>query len=606
MKKKYWWIGGWVLVTLVAVGGFLSWGKEKAPEAEAEKIPFIIQTATIEDLSSVSKVEKFGTLMGAQAISVSSQVFGRVKSLPVRAGEEVDANDLIVELQDTSSSATFQAQRAEVQLDISRNSYSLTLTQLEQWVVDAKNALEQAKAQYESTRQNGGSTATIQSQQADQQIAKADLDYQNLLASNDQTIKNFLSSAQNIAREVELLYQDITVDADKILWVSDLYKQTNNYFEQSLGAQNSATRRDAQTKLRELMIKEDQFTNMSAEYTETNIVSKLQELQQRLRDFTPVLDSIETMFQFTTASSNLSQAQIDLYKSQFDAYQAQVQAKLSAVTEQINSMQSFLSTYKELEQAALKQKQVIEQWARLTESSLGDSEELARLSVERAQAAYDSAVKNRQQNVAWLQNSIDQAQISLSEAYDTLDKFEVLTPIEGTVGEVLVDVWQEVSAGTPLVTINSANAQQVEISLTQEELGFVTMWQEVTVISDDQEIPGIVISIANTADQNFTYITIIELTETVELFGDIVTVEIDVRTKHPLVPLNVVTILNNNEWLINTRNGELIKPLRVQLGKVWDDLIEIRTGLDEDLKVIVSDVKNYNSTRHTLQEQDME
>ncbi|MBP7847675.1 hypothetical protein KA013_00425 [Patescibacteria group bacterium] len=59
----------------------------------------------------------------------------------------------MVGLQDTSSSATFQAQRAQVQLNTTRSAYDLTVTQLDQAVVDARNSWEQAKAQYEAVRQ---------------------------------------------------------------------------------------------------------------------------------------------------------------------------------------------------------------------------------------------------------------------------------------------------------------------------------------------------------------------------------------------------------------------------------------------------------------------
>jgi len=68
-------------------------GPKKAPvEVIEEKIPFFIQTATIEDLSSISKITKHGTLMGSQEISISSQVFGRVASIMVRAGEDIKKN----------------------------------------------------------------------------------------------------------------------------------------------------------------------------------------------------------------------------------------------------------------------------------------------------------------------------------------------------------------------------------------------------------------------------------------------------------------------------------------------------------------------------------
>ncbi len=384
--------------------------------------------------------------MGSQEISISSQVFGRVASIPVRAGEEIQKNNLVVGLQDTSSSATFQAQRAQVQLNTTRSSYDLTVTQLDQAVVDARNSLEQAKAQYEAIRQKGGSTASLQTDQLDEQIAKAELDYQSLISSNQQTIQNYISTSKNIARDVELLYQDISTSSDQLLGASDLNEQANDYFENSLGAQNSSTRREAQNELRILLTKKSMFTNMSSTYTESNLISSLQDLKQRLQQLTPTLDKIEIMLQYTTATSNLPQTQIDGYKATVDAYQLQVQTKSSAITEQINLMQSFFSSYKDNQESALKQKELIEQQARVTESTLGDSEEIARLQVERAEATYNQSVTSKQKNIPSLKNTIDQAQIALSEAYDQLNKFEVLTPIDGTVGQVLVDVGQEVSA----------------------------------------------------------------------------------------------------------------------------------------------------------------
>lgn len=606
MKKKY--LRRGVALVVLAGGIFLyaqNNQQEQAPSEEVvvEKIPFFVQTASIDDLSSVSKITKNGTVMGAQEISISSQVFGRVSSLPVRAGEEVKKGEMVVRLEDTSANASFQALRSQVQLNTTRSSYDLSVTQLEQAIVDAKNALEQAKAQYASIRQQWSTTATLQTQQLQAQIAKAQLDYQSLVTSNQQTIQNYINTTKNIARDVELLYRDISTSTDELLGVSPLHQGTNDYFEQSLGAQNTSTKFEAQHELRVLLGKQSMFTNTTSNITESNLLSHLQDLKQNIQHLIPVLDKTEVMLQYTTETSTLPQAQINGYKSAIDAYQLQVQSKSSALTEQINSMQSFLSTYHTSQSSALKQKELVEQQAKVTTSTLQDNEELARLQVERAQASYDQAIKSKQKNISSLQNSIAQAQIAVDEASDQLDKFMITAPIDGTIGSVLVDVWEEISAGSQLVTIKSTNSQQVEISLTQEELSFVEVWQEVKVYNRDQEVSGIVTSISKSANQNFSYAAVVELMKTVDLFWELVRVEIDVRTDYPLIPLNVVTILNNNEWLINRRDGTKIGPLRVRLGKVWGDLIEIRTHLDKDMVIIISDVKNYNSQRHTLEQQ---
>lgn len=233
---------------------------EPLEEVAPAKIPFVIQTAAVDQLGSVSKITKYGKLVGAQAITITSKVSGRVDSIEARPGEHIEKGETLVVLEDSNSTATFQQQRAKLQLATARNSYSLTLNQVNQAITDAQNALSQAESQYNAIRQQGGSTAALQIDQIEAQTNKAQLDYQTLVTSNQQTIQNFISTAKNIAKEIELLYFDITINADQLLGVSDLYEQSNDYFENSLGAQNTSTRREAQSELRLLLTQQDLFT----------------------------------------------------------------------------------------------------------------------------------------------------------------------------------------------------------------------------------------------------------------------------------------------------------------------------------------------------------
>jgi hypothetical protein len=57
----------------------------------------------------------------------------------------------------------------------------------------------------------------LQIQQLDQQVNKAELDYQTQLTSNQQTLDNFFATAKNLAKDVELLYTNVVNENDKIL-----------------------------------------------------------------------------------------------------------------------------------------------------------------------------------------------------------------------------------------------------------------------------------------------------------------------------------------------------------------------------------------------------
>jgi multidrug resistance efflux pump len=53
------------------------------------------------------------------------------------------------------------------------------------------------------------------------------------------------------------------------------------------------------------------------------------------------------------------------------------------------------------------------------------------------------------------------------------NKLTVTAPIRGTISDVLVDVGQELSVGTPVFGIVSTDNQLVEISVTADELGLL-------------------------------------------------------------------------------------------------------------------------------------
>jgi hypothetical protein len=236
-----------------------------------------------------------------------------------------------------------------------------------------------------------------------------------------------------------------------------------------------------------------------------------------------------------------------------------------------------------------------------TKSNLQDSEANAWIGIESAQSNYENALKSKWTTLASLSNSIEQARIAYSEAQTQLGKFSVSTPINGSLGEILVDVGQEVNPWTPLFTVSSSNEQQVEIALTEEELNFVKTGDEVNVDINWEERTWSIQSISRTADENFTYKTVISLNGTTSLFGDVVDVKIPVRTAYPLVPLNVVSILKRNEWIINIWESNEVQPVKVGFWKVWWSNVEITSDLDPNTILIVSDINNFNPNTQEIE-----
>ncbi len=251
-----------------------------------------------------------------------------------------------------------------------------------------------------------------------------------------------------------------------------------------------------------------------------------------------------------------------------DGLQAQVQGQVSAITQQVNSIESFLSTYKEQQESLRQQITITKQQIASTKSTFDDTEAQTQLGIDTADSNYQQALSSKDTTLASLNNAIEQARIARNEAQTQLGKFTITSPIAGSIGEILVDIGQEVQAGTPLFSVVSTNEQQVEIALTEEEREFVQVGQEVIIRSNDNDIRGSIQSISTVADAAFTYATTISLEETTELFGDIVDVSLPIRTPYPLVPINVVTILSRNQGRITVWEDGDVALRDVEFGKV--------------------------------------
>ncbi len=148
-------------------------------------------------------------------------------------------------------------------------------------------------------------------QQLEQQIQKAEFDYQTQLTSNQQTIDNFVATTKNIAKDIELLYGTVSTEADKLLGITLTYDRLNDSYEQRLGAKNTQTKRDAEQQLRILLANEAGYTKIYSTINEDNLQRSLEALKLLGKGLQPVLDTLDTMLSFTeTSPRNLPASQL--------------------------------------------------------------------------------------------------------------------------------------------------------------------------------------------------------------------------------------------------------------------------------------------------------
>ena len=156
---------------------------------------------------------------------------------------------------------------------------------------------------------------------------------------------------------------------------------------------------------------------------------------------------MDQVLDFSITATDFPQTQLDGLKATIDGYQSQVIATDSQITQSINGIQSFLATYKQGQESLGKQIQLLEEQREIVKAQLRDASisadigkervyigtnnaiASAELALESARNAYDTTLRTKQTSLASLSNSIDQAQVGLTEASAQAGKLTIEAPI---------------------------------------------------------------------------------------------------------------------------------------------------------------------------------
>lgn len=597
--KKY------ILAWILAAALFLTWcGRPETVDVwtqEDQRAPFFVEIISLEEIGWWSQIKKTGKVIWSQDIVVSSQASWRVNALWASIGDTVSKNKRIVTLADSTGIYTFSAQRANSWVTQAKLNYEQTVLSLDKAISDTQRAIQQAENQAQnSALWLWNSSAELQLKQLQTSLEKAEFDLQTKIDSDAQTLRNFAATTTTLVTTIQLLYEDVITTSDKLLWVSVLRKSENDQFERTLWVRNTGTRFLAEWALRTAIQRQIQVDSFVADTSETWLSTTLQTLKSYATQLQPLLDSIDTMLNFTDESSSFSQAQLDATIAQINWLQSQTQGQVSSITQQINSIESFLNTYKQSQESIRQSISWLESQLWSTKEQLKTVSTNANLWVESAQSTYNNTIKNKSTTEASLRNAITQAQIAASEAQTNLWKLTIEAPIEWTIWDILVDIWQEVAPWTPLFTITNTQQQEIEIALTSDEVDRVEQGQQVTVVSWGEQYNATLVSIASSSNATLWYKAIVRLDENTALVWWAATVQIWLSSDSLLLPLKYVKILNKNSGQITVWQENNLETIIVTLWKVRWSSIEILDPLGKDTVIVTNNVNNYDPNKFTL------
>ncbi len=661
-KKKKILIWGIILLSLIlAFIIFWNWWEDTTEETntstwttfnENGKIDFFIETKKSTDFNKVSYLEKTAKVISGEDLTLTSQANWKINKIYVKEWDNVANWQKVIDLVDSIGAYWLNLEKANIWVDGAKIDYSSQKVNLNKAVDDAKINLEKAENEYVNTKKSlektleqsklsldssktvdVDTTLTLQLQKLNNNLAKAELDVENLKQNNIEQLKSFQNSALSTYDLLDNLMTDIIDFSDTILGITPQNKKLNDDYENFLWKKDSQHLADTEQLFKDFSIfKETSFDTLDIEsltfgsgsqedYDKIFLIGDewYNTAKTLLKDLTRVLDtSIVSVW-------SLWQPEINAYKSQINWYESQTQWSYSSYLGFKSQVRTFLNTYKNSEKSAKENLKLLEdeisilqKSKNISDTDFGTALENNTLSYEKAEIDAQKNIKNleislknaklvyqnakdvREVTLRKMNNNIKLSQNTSNQAYKEYAKLSLKSSIYWVITDILVDTGQDVSAWTPIVNISNLKEIKAEVGLSEKELDFVKQGQKVVVNYWEKQILGKIKSISPVADDNLMYKTTIEFSQKFKTIWWLVDIQIPVKTKQTLVPINMVEVTGEAKWVLKTLSWGLLENYPIELWKVWGDKIEISSKFPNNLDIITTNISNFDEAKFDL------
>ena len=562
--------------------------KEEAVE-KIEKKDFIVETKSFSGFTMNTFLEKTGKIASSQEINVSAQATGRVGALYVKEWESVRKWDIIARLDDSILNYWLNLEKAKNALSKTEISYESTKSSLDKQIADIKINLENLKIDADSSK------SSFELEKIENSLLKLAIDYDNLKISNEQTIKWFYNYLEKDFSIFTTFLDDVIDFSDKQLWVTLKNESENDGFEDYFGIRDTTQKQETERLLRELLIFKD--TNKIDTSLDLNSLSDLWDYTSKVSKWYKKMDLLLTALQVTfdnsVPSTGLSASEIATKESTIDGYQTSLNTYNASFIVLKNSISSFLDTYLNTEASLVKQIELLESDKKIFTKWLD-------IQVELQENTLAEAIINRDLTLQSMNAAIVDAEIAYRQTVKEYSKLTITSPISGVVWEIFIDLWQEVSNGTPLFSISNNILNEATISFNKKELSFISEWDLVSLDFEWDVFTGSIYSISKSADLNLKYVSRVSFREDLDLIGNIISISVTIIAEYPLIPLNNVKI--DSAWVgnVNVLVGDKIIQKSITLGTIYGKSIEVVSWLDSDDLVILNYVDNFDPEKFII------
>lgn len=421
------------------------------------------------------------------------------------------------------------------QVSLDNAELSLTTTRLA-----SENSVRNAEISVETAQRSLQQTILTQQQS----LQKALDDMRNNVRNGDTTISNFLNWA------------------DRLIGVSSRYQYEFVHGRREVGARDTVNKQRAKDLI----------------WHNINTFNSLPEIPPRLPDENTVLDLGEGRLAYLKSVKELSLLMDELVRDSLitrdfdqddrDALRAESEGYLSSLNTLISSIETQLEGIETTRQSV-------------------------RQSILTAQNALDSARSGLELTQAQADQSIATAQNSVRLAQNSALDLDVRAPFSGTVVEKSVSAGEQVSVGTPLITLlGSIGTPKVVAYLTKDEFDRVKSAQNLTIRTDDDQefqTQGSQVSgRIDAASQKIRAQLLVPAVPKDLLVGSFVKVLLpSLNGSVRMLPISAISFEPDGAEVIIVNAENIAERRKVTTGKIISNTIEITDGIEEGERVAV-------------------
>jgi hypothetical protein len=558
------------------------------------KQDFLLDIKNINEFTNLADLVKSWKITSTQDINISSQVSWRVSTIYKKEGEFVSQWQKIVAISDNIDNYGLNLESAKNNLEKAKLNYESTEVKLDKIIVDIIRDI------WNSEIDNVWSSSSLELQKIENTIKKIALDYDNLKIGNQEQIQGFKNLFNRDYNNFSIFIEDVIDFWDDLLWVSKDNDKNDDY-KDYLWKKDTQQLNNTKKLLRDLMnYKNNNLSNINYNFEGT---SEFDWKLKIITDWYEILDDLlveldEVFDNSITSIWNLSESQLSGFKTQVSWYSTIFNWNNSWFISIKNGLNSFLETYLNIEESLLKQIELLEQDKRIFIKSLDYKIDVTNATLEESKINRELTLKN-------LDIVITDANIWYKQALKQYNKLIISAPISWIISDINVDVGQEINSGSPMFSIVNNSDNLVEIWFTKEELAFVNNNDKAYVNYGWEVFEWYVYSISQSADANLKYKWKIKIKDKVNLLWSVVWVTIPVSVPNILIPVNIVKIWSNNNWLLNILSGSIITQKDVKLWNIYNDKIELLDLSEDDFTIILNYVDNYDSEKFNLKINDI-